>query len=151
MHSAFSLFNKIIMITKKTYAANGFVEWSVSIPLSGNSINIPFSGGSFTELGVNPATFSTANPLIQSAIENSLQYKDGRITVLKVLEIPSDEDKTVVSKDDSKSKVYRDVTNMQQAKELLRIEYGVSLAELQTKKDVIDKASSLNVAFPNYK
>lgn len=136
------------MKSKKTYGAYGFVEWNVAIPLNGTFLNVPFKGGSFTELGVNPASFQTENPILQIAIENSIQFKDGRIKMIK--ETPSFEDETS-QETDSKTSSVSEVKNMQEAKELLRTQYGVDLKDLQSKADILRKAEELNIVFSNWK
>lgn len=55
-----------------------------------SSMKISFADGSMTAIGVNPATYSTDNFMIQHAIENSAQYKRGLIKLVNSIELDAD-------------------------------------------------------------
>lgn len=67
----------------KTYIARGLLEWQLALKISGAVIRICFSGGSMGSNGVIPAKYVTDNPAIQSIIEKSEYFKNGRIYCLK--------------------------------------------------------------------
>lgn len=50
-------------------------------------MKVPFVDGSLSAMGVNPATFTTENFMVQHAIENSNDFKRGRIKVINVIEL----------------------------------------------------------------
>lgn len=53
-------------------------------------MSVHFTGGALTAYGVTPAKYSTSNPFFQSVIENSKQFKSGRIELLGTMEVPDD-------------------------------------------------------------
>lgn len=69
------------MMIKKTYAARGLLDWQLALNVGGAIIRICFSGGSMGSNGVVPAKYVTENPAIQRIIEETDQYKSGRIFV----------------------------------------------------------------------
>jgi hypothetical protein len=68
---------------KVTYGAPGLMEWVAIIAAGATTLRVPFTGGSITAYGVTPAQYTTANPIYQAIIENSQQFKAGKIVKLK--------------------------------------------------------------------
>jgi hypothetical protein len=64
---------------KVTYGTPTLMEYVAVIKLGKTTLRVPFTGGTITAYGVNPATFTTSNPIYQSAIENSSMFASGRI------------------------------------------------------------------------
>lgn len=73
-----------------TYGVSGMMEYQCLIRFGKNTLKVTFTGGSMNAIGVTPATFTTSNFLIQQAIENSNEFKRGRIRVVSFIE--QDED-----------------------------------------------------------
>jgi len=69
----------------KKYAVYGKVEFVMAITIANNSINVDFSGGSITSRGVIPATYTTNNPLLQKALEESSEFKVGIVRVISAI------------------------------------------------------------------
>lgn len=143
-------------------------------------IRVDFRHGSLTTAGVVPATFTTSNPVIQQAIEDSSKFKLGIIKIADKVLI-KDTGTSDVSKEASgmaeqtsnaeksegsdsgtdignagqtseNANTYPDVKNSQQAKDILLSEpFNVSLAELGNKAAIQSKAGELGVSFPNWK
>lgn len=63
------------------------MEMEVVVKLGSARMKVPFTGGSMTAMGVNPAKFITDNLLTQKAIENSVQYKKGLIKRIHVVNL----------------------------------------------------------------
>ena len=62
------------------YYAPGKLEWHLRIPTGkGNYIVIPLVGGAFTSQGMACGSFKTSNPVIRHLIENSAEFREGRI------------------------------------------------------------------------
>jgi len=61
------------------FGVYGLTEWETLIPAGRAKLRVRFTGGSLSGYGVVPATFVTRNPHIKLLIENSPQYKSGRI------------------------------------------------------------------------
>lgn len=72
---------------KITYGVNGMMEYQAVIKVGKNNMKVLFSDGSISAMGVNPATFTTENFMVQHAIENSTDFKRGRIRVVNTIEL----------------------------------------------------------------
>ena len=82
---------------------------------------------------------------MQNAIESSKYFKTGIIEVTKgTVDIPENSDSSV-----TETKEYPDVTNIQQAKEVLRTDYGVAPVALSNAEKIKSQAEKHFVAFPN--
>lgn len=75
---------------RKTYGVSGLMDWTTQIKAGKGSVSVHFTGGALTAYGVTPAKYSTSNPFFQSVIENSKQFKSGRIGLLGTMEVPDD-------------------------------------------------------------
>lgn len=64
---------------KITYGVKGMMEYKTEIPMGRSTLKINFTDGSMTAMGVNPASFTTENFMVQHAIEHSKEFKRGRI------------------------------------------------------------------------
>lgn len=150
-----------IDLYKKKYGIYGKVEMSVLIPVNKAKLRINFQDGIINAQGVVPASFTTSDPVVQTAIENHEMYLKGRIKLVKKYKIGEVETETSSqpSKSESPSPetpqdgstVYEDVKNAQTAKEVLIREFNVPIIELQDKESIKLKAKELGVSFPNWK
>lgn len=75
---------------RKTYGVSGLMDWTTQIKAGKGSVSVHFTGGALTAYGVTPAKYSTSDPFFQSVIENSKQFKSGRIELLGTMEVPDD-------------------------------------------------------------
>lgn len=73
-----------------TYGVHGMMEYQSIIRFGKNTLKVTFTGGSMNAIGVTPATYTTSNFLIQQAIENSDEFKRGRIRIVKYMELDED-------------------------------------------------------------
>ena len=73
-----------------TYGVRGMMEYQALIPLGKATLKILFTDGSMNSLGSHPAKFTTDNFMVQHAIENSSDFRRGRIQVLHVYELDED-------------------------------------------------------------
>lgn len=67
---------------KKTYAIRNLAEKHTTFHLGKTRVHVSFMGGQVTKNGVNPATFTTADPIVQLAIERSEDFTKGGIVLL---------------------------------------------------------------------
>ena len=74
---------------KITYGVPGLVDWIAEIKAGAATLRVHFSGGALTTYGVTPAEYTTANPFIQKVLEQSSEFKNGRIITLRRTEIPN--------------------------------------------------------------
>ncbi len=70
-----------------TYGVSGMMEYQAVIKVGRNNMKVLFTDGSISAMGVNPATFTTENYMVQHAIENSTDFKRGRIKVVNTIEL----------------------------------------------------------------
>lgn len=70
-----------------TYGVSGMMEYQCIIRFGKNSLKVTFTGGSMNAIGVTPATFTTSNFLIQQTIENSSEFKRGRIHIVNAIDL----------------------------------------------------------------
>lgn len=70
-----------------TYGVSGMMEYQAVIKVGKNNMKVLFTDGSVSAMGVNPATFTTENFMVQHAIENSTDFKRGRIKVVNTIEL----------------------------------------------------------------
>lgn len=62
------------------------MEWVALIECGKATVKVHFSGGSLTGYGVTPAEFTTQNPMTQAIVENSKEFKNGKIFLLREIE-----------------------------------------------------------------
>jgi len=73
---------------KKTYGAPRYMDWVAQIKAGAATVRVHFTGGALTVYGVTPAEYTTTSPFIQKVIEQSQYFKEGRITLIKTVELP---------------------------------------------------------------
>ncbi len=76
---------------RKTYGVSGLMDWTTQIKVGQAAVAVHFTGGALTAYGVTPAKYSTSNKFFQNVIENSDQFKSGRIELLGTMEVPGDD------------------------------------------------------------
>lgn len=140
-----------VQIYKKRYAVKGKVEMSVLVPVNNAKLRINFTNGIINADGIFPATFTTSDPVIQTAIENSTFFQKGLIKIEKSFKIGViEEEKKEEKVSEEEFRLFPEVKNMQSAREILINQFGVSLSELQDKEHVQKKAAQLKIKFPNW-
>lgn len=72
--------------TLKTYAVYGLIEWHAQLRSGKAVLNVDFTGGT-TGYGTTPAMYSTDNLVKQCIIENSIQFKRGKIKLYSMTEL----------------------------------------------------------------
>lgn len=73
---------------KVTYGAPRYMDWVAQIRAGAATVRVHFTGGALTVYGVTPAEYTTSDPFIQKVIEQSQYFKEGRITLIKTVELP---------------------------------------------------------------
>ncbi len=66
------------------------MDWTTQIKVGKGAVSVHFTGGALTAYGVTPAKYSTSNVFFQNVIENSEQFKSGRIQLLSQMEVADD-------------------------------------------------------------
>lgn len=135
------------MKAMKIYGIHGLLEWHGTIHSHGIKMQVDFTNGSTTAYGVAPATFMTKDELTQRIIENSEEFKSGRIRIERT--VPIEEDKKPAEAKKSGEKAYPEVTGTQKAKEILQKVYNYDVTNIRSKAEAIEAAKKLNISFPN--
>lgn len=135
---------------KKRYAVKGKVEMSILVPVNNAKLRINFTNGIINADGIFPATFTTSDPVVQTAIENSTFFQKGLIKIEKSYKIGVIEEKKEEKEAEEEFHLFPEVKNMQSAREILINQFGVSLSDLQDKEHVQKKAAQLKIKFPNW-
>lgn len=73
-----------------TYGVYGMMEYQTIIKIGRATLKVLFTDGSMTAIGQNPAKYTTSDFLVQRAIENSNEFKKGRIQVVDTIELDED-------------------------------------------------------------
>lgn len=143
---------------KKTYGMEGLLEWHGSVNCGGVRMKVAFTNGSATAWGVAPATFTTEDELTQHIMENSDLFKDGRIKVIRSVQLgPSAEitENTVTDIEDVRKVVPKEklqeveeVRNCSDARIWLMENKKISVVG-KSKADIVDIAAANGVKFPN--
>ena len=144
---------KRIMTMKKivTYEIHGQVERNCFFRIGKALVRVEFTGGAMNSSGVYPAQFVTDNPLFQRAIENSDAFRKGEIKRGRVEVTASTGEGDSVVDSESSMKSIPEVTNIQQARNLLMSSpYDCQLSQLQNKSAVKAMAAEKNISFPNW-
>lgn len=68
------------------------LEWHGTLESHGIRMKVDFTNGSVTGYGVAPATFMTKDELTQHIIENSNEFKRGRIKLVRCVILPDEEE-----------------------------------------------------------
>ena len=63
------------------------MEYQTIIKIGRATLKVLFTDGSMTGIGQNPAKYTTSDFLVQRAIENSSEFKKGRIQVVDTIEL----------------------------------------------------------------
>lgn len=66
------------------------MEYQTIIKIGRATLKVLFTDGSMTAIGQNPAKYTTSDFLTQHAIENSSDFKRGRIQVVNTIELDED-------------------------------------------------------------
>lgn len=134
---------------KKTYGVDGLIDWQTEIRAGKARLVVNFSGGGLTSFGVTPATYTTDNLLYQHIIENSAQFKSGKIRLLRSVMLDSAQPEAVTKEAPKKKLVDVDsVSNCADARMWLRENKNISLG-VKTKAEIIEIAAANGVNFPN--
>lgn len=73
-----------------TYGVYGMMEYQTIIKIGRATLKVLFTDGSMTAIGQNPAKYTTSDFLVQRAIENSSEFKKGRIMTVSTIELDED-------------------------------------------------------------
>lgn len=71
----------------KKYGAIGVMEWQLNLPVGKATVHVEFKGGFENKYGIHPATFMTADPIVQTVIERSYYFASGKIKLLDVKDL----------------------------------------------------------------
>ena len=143
---------------KKTYGVSGLIDWQAQIKAGKASLIVTFTGGGLTSYGVTPAQYTTENILYQKIIENSKDFKRGKIKLLRTVPLSDTADITSNSVTDleevrkvvpkEKMHVVESVLNCSDARIWLKEHKNVSVVG-KSKQEIVEIAAANGVSFPN--
>lgn len=143
---------------KKTYGVSGLIDWQAQIKAGKASLIITFTGGGLTSYGVTPAQYTTENLLYQKVIENSKDFRRGKIKLLRTVPLSDTADITSNSVTDleevrkvvpkEKMHVVESVQNCSDARIWLKEHKNISVVG-KSKQEIIEIATANGVSFPN--
>ena len=136
-----------------TYGVRGLLEFHAMIKIGNSTLHIPFTGGTLSAYGINPAAYSTDNKFYQYAIEHSNYYRNGKI--FKVSEYGKDDEPAPVAEGGEQSpaettedgtKVVK-VSGYDEAREYLMDNYGYTVSRVRSKKNIDEAATANKIKF----
>lgn len=147
-------------MTRKVYAYPGIASGDilVEVGLKGH-IRVPFANGYLDKKMSRPATYSTADPVMQQIIENSrlfgrriFIYSTYGAPETEAVQVEPEEPVAVEAPETEKAAVteYPEVTTWEEAVKVLKGVPGVKVANLRTPASAKKVAAVNGVAFPNY-
>lgn len=129
----------------KTYGIFGLLEWHGYVTSGTTRMKVSFTNGSTSAWGVAPATFTTKDALTQHIIENSDQFKGGRIRLVRSVEIAEPkkararETKATTDEANAEDKTLSFSYN-DEAKDYLVENFGAERAKIMTRRQIEDFA-----------
>lgn len=63
----------------KRYEVRGMMEWHPEFRVGRSRLTVPFTGGHLCGGACTPASFETADPVVQIVIEQSAYFRSGMI------------------------------------------------------------------------
>jgi hypothetical protein len=126
---------------KKTYGAHGMIEWHPVIKVGKAVFHFEFTNGALNAYGVTPAEYTTSDKVLQHVIENSAYFKQGRIKLIRKVEVadaPSVSQKAKVASG-------REVSSYEDAKRVMMDEFGIEWKQLRTKDAIKKMADSIGM------
>ncbi len=139
------------MKARKVCGINGLLEWHGIVNSHGVNMKVDFTNGSVTAYGVSPATYVTCDELTQHIIENSDQFKKGRIRLLNIY--PLEEPKAKEVKAEPKPVVEEKpleevkVSSLEEAKDYLIDKFGMASSKLRSRVQIENGAKIHGVKF----
>lgn len=143
---------------KKTYGVSGLIDWQAQIKAGKACLVVTFTGGGLTSYGVTPAQYTTENILYQKVIENSKEFKNGKIKLLRSIPLSPTADvnaNTVTDLADVRKVVPKEklrevlsVYNCSDARIWLKEHKDISVVG-KSKAEIIEIAAGQGVSFPN--
>lgn len=130
----------------KIYGVRHLMEWQCIIVHNGAKFNFAFTDGTATGYGVTPARYSTDNPVLQQVIENSSHFKSGKIFLEKKIVLENDPEVTPAT-DANKEVIEVEVACLDDAKEYLSTNFGVSGIKMRSKESILKVAEAHKVVF----
>lgn len=125
-------------MVRKVYTCLSGKEITFPVKVSGKVIYLTFSGPN--------NQYKTSIEEVQKAIEKTDLYKQGTIILTRQQGNVESTTTTTVE-----PKVYPDITEYQDAAEVLKKEHNVAHQSVRSPELILKKAQELNVSFPNLK
>lgn len=125
---------------KKRYEVKGMMEWHPEFNVGRSCVRVSFTGGHLCSGCTTPASYETADPVVQRVIESSEAFLSGRIRL--AAGSIGQECSGSAECASLTSMVFRDLT---EASEILHYEKGVPLASLMDKESCVMEGRKLGI------
>ena len=133
---------------RKVYGIYGLLEWHGTVESNGVRMKVDFTNGTVTAFGTAPATFATENPVTQHFIENSDQFKKGRIRIYQVLPLPGQGENNVDGEESAPIELEKvEIPSLEDAKEYLIENFNVSRNKLRSTAAIKKEAAANGIEF----
>lgn len=153
------------------------MEWEATLKVGNARLHVHFSGGSENKWGITPATFTTKDPMTQSLIEHSNEFKSGRIEIISTNEVEEEKPAKEAKTDNGEGENLLDmighnnggeqgpdgtsgegvgdgiqvqkvhVDSLDDAKEYLNEKFGIAKSQLRSKTEILNAAAEHSVVF----
>lgn len=128
------------MKIRKTYCVYGLLEIHMVLNYNGATMNVPFTNGSTSAYGSAPATFTTDNPFTQIVIENSNEFKSGRISLYRKVVLEKDQEpKPMRAADAGTAEAEKNVVEVPAAASVKEIEVADKNEAIEYLKEHFDR------------
>lgn len=137
-------------VIEKTYGVSGMLEWHTVIRCGRACLRVRFEGGALSGYGVTPAEFTTSNRVAQHIIENSAEFRSGRIKLLRQRSLGDahpDETAPANNKAGTPEKRTVHLSCREDAREWLIANCGVPAASLRSHDSIRSHAALHGITF----
>lgn len=146
--------------TIRTYGVTGLMEWKARLRSGKAVFLIDFTGGTLSGYGATPATYTTDNSVVQSVIESSEPFRNGRIRLLRSVPLPAGRGgtpavpatsgkRTAADKKDTEAATAcvaeYDAADETDAADYLQANHGISPSRINSTADIGRVAASLGI------
>lgn len=123
------------------------MEWHPEFRVGRGRLQVSFTGGHLCGGASTPASYETADPVVQKVIEGSAAFRSGRITMvtMETAEPESAEAHTAVRMAAPRKECVFEYRNIDDISDFLQFEKGVALDRLSSEEKCFAEAERLGV------
>ena len=133
------------MKKRKRYDVRGMMEWHPVFRIGRTRMKVSFTGGHLCGGGCTPASFETADPVVQAVIEGSEAFRAGRIVIGSQSGVDDDRSRSrekPVRRGDDCVFEYSDI---EEICDFLHFNKGIPLERFDSEESIFEEAARLGV------